>query len=229
MKRAAGVLAFTCVVGAGAACLQPVNDEAALDPRPRADADAAPPSDLADASSWLECQSPSCDEPGGTIPFLYETPPIYLPDGGSTTDPCAQMEGASVTLRQTYCATCHGAGAGAGQGGFNYVLDDAQLASNMTTSATFPSFVVPGSPYTSYLYVSVASGAMPPASVVGGPQYPVPTAADVSMLYGWIAQCFPGADGGYAAGGGDFGPPDDAGVTGEDAGGVTSEDGGGPG
>jgi hypothetical protein len=206
-----------CVPCAVAACIQQVDEGAARDPD-RDASTAVQGSDLADASSWELCQSPSCDDPSGTIPFLTETPPVYLSDGGTATDPCVQVEAASIAMRQTYCASCHGPSTGAGQGGFNYVLDDAMLTSNMTTNATFPSFVVSGNPYTSYLYVSVANGTMPPASIPGGAQNPVPTASDLSVLYGWIQACLPGPDAGYVTGGGDYGPGyEDAGAY-EDAG-----------
>lgn len=165
--------------------------------------DAARP---AGTTSWDICQSPSCDERDGAIPFLQQTPAIYLPDGGTTTDPCVDVEAVSMSIRQTYCAGCHGPGTGAGQGGFDYVTDDPSLLGSTTTSATFPRFVVPGDPSHSYLYVSIASGQMPPASMAGAPPNPVPTASDLSVLYGWILACFPGSDGGYASGGGFYGP-----------------------
>ena len=47
---------------------------------------------------------------------------------------------------------------------------------------------------------------MPPASIPGGPQYPMPTPADVSVLYGWIQACFSGAGAGYDTSGGFYGP-----------------------
>jgi hypothetical protein len=212
------LLLLACLPGAGAACFQQVDSGAASDPADRAgdDASASPADDL-DASSWELCASPSCDDPSGTIPFMEQTPVIYLPDGASTADPCVQVESASMAVRQTYCASCHGPSTGSGQGGFNYVLDDTSLTTNMTTNATFTRFVVPGDPYSSYVYVSIANGTMPPAAIPGGPAVPVPTAADVSVLYGWIQACFAGADAGYANGGGLYGPGyEDAGEGGTD-------------
>jgi hypothetical protein len=188
-----------------AACLQELDPDAALDPGAAGASDDA----SGDASTWQTCGSPSCDEPNGTIPFLAQSPAIYLPNGSTTNDPCVDVEAASLAIRQTYCAGCHGPDAGAGQGGFDFVLDDARLLASPTTSPTYPSFVVPGDPYHSYLYVSVASGLMPAASAPGTAPSPIPTASDVSVLYGWIQACFPGS-GGYVTGGGDYGPGADA-------------------
>jgi len=145
---------------------------------------------------------------------MQQTPTIYLPDGGTTDDPCVDVEAMSMSVRQTYCANCHGPGTGAGQGGFNYVLDDPSLTGSVTSNATFTHFVVPGDPASSYLYVSIATGQMPPPSMAGAPANPVPTAADLSVLYGWIVACFPDA-GGYVNGGGYWGPSADGGTSGD--------------
>jgi hypothetical protein len=171
-------------------------------------------------SSWEICQSPSCDSPDGDIPFLAQTPPIYLPDGGVTTDPCVEVEQASMAVRQTYCAGCHQAPAN--QGGLSFVLNDGQLTSAVSPTATDDAgapqkLVVAGDPVHSALYVSVAQGlggsqtGMPPLTLAGYPDIPRPTASDVSLLYAWILACFPGA-GGYVTGGVDYAPADDAGA-----------------
>lgn len=194
-----------------AACFQELNPGAANNPPSQAASSNPSPSDDGGASPWELCASPSCDNASGTVPFLQQTPVIYLPDGGTTTDPCVDVEAASTTIRQTYCASCHGPSTGAGQGGFNYVLDDTSLVANTTSSASFPHFVVPGNPYGSYLYVSIAGGQMPPASIPGAPPNPVPTAANLSVLYGWILACFSGPDAGYVTGGGFYGPGADGG------------------
>jgi Planctomycete cytochrome C len=188
------------------ACLQELDTDAALDPARAAEGDGQG----SDASSWQACQSPSCDNANGTIPFLQQTPPIYLVDGSTTQSPCTDVESASMQIRATYCGSCHGPTAGAGQGGFNSVLDDALLVTSPTGNAQYPHFVVPGNPYGSYLYVAIAAGQMPPASTPPGP---APSAADLSVLYAWILACFPDA-GGYVTGGGDYGPGGDAGVEG---------------
>lgn len=211
--RVALLLLLAGAPGTLAACFQELDTNADSDPTsaPGSSSGAQDASPSAGLSSWQTCQSPSCDDANGTIPFLQQTPAIYLPDGGTTSDPCVDVEAASVSIRQTYCASCHGPGTGAGQGGFDYVLDDPSLLGSSTTSATFPHFVVPGAPSQSYLYVSIASGQMPPASMAGAPSNPVPTASDLSVLYGWILACCPGSDAGYVSGGGGFygpGAPD---------------------
>jgi len=215
----ARLLLLACAPVALGACFQELDTGAASDPQGQA-ASGNPSSSQSDGGSppaglttWDLCGSPSCDNADGTIPYLAQTPTIYLPDGGTTDDPCVDVEAVSMTIRHTYCASCHGPSTGAGQGGFNYVLDDKSLVANTTTSATFPRFIVPGDPYTSYLYVSVAGGQMPPASIPGAPQNPVPTASDLSVLYGWIQACFPGPDAGYVNGGGFYGPGGDGGAT----------------
>lgn len=154
-------------------------------------------------TTWELCQSPACDLPSGAIPYLDQTPAIYLPDGGTTTDRCVDVELASMTVRQAYCAQCHDAPAS--QGGLGSILDDGQL--------TGAALVVPGDPLHSVLYVSVAQGlsgstsGMPPTSLAGYSSIPRPTASDLSVLYAWIVACLPGADaGGYALGGGDYAP-----------------------
>jgi hypothetical protein len=212
-SRAAALLLLACAPCALAACFQELDTGAATDPQGGsgggAEASVSEPDDAASAAGltpWQICQCPSCDEANGTIPFMQQTPAIYLPDGGATNDPCVDVEALSVSIRQKYCAGCHGPGTGAGQGGFNYVLDDPSLVGGVTSNATFPHFVVSGDPSHSYLYVSIASGQMPPPSMAGAPPNPVPTAADLSVLYGWIVACFPGPDAGYVTGGGSYGP-----------------------
>jgi len=170
-------------------------------------------------TTWEICQSPSCDSPDGDIPFLAQTPAIYLPDGGATSDPCVEVEQASMAVRQTYCAGCHQAPAS--QGGFSFVLNDGQLTSAVSQTAIDDAgvpekLVVAGDPVHSALYVSVARGlggsqtGMPPLALAGYSSIPRPTSSDVSLLYAWILACFPGA-GGYVSGGVDYAPADDGG------------------
>jgi hypothetical protein len=188
-------------------------------------------------TNWQLCQSPSCDLTNGQIPFLEQTPPIYLPDGSTTTDPCVEVELASMTVRQTYCAGCHQAPAD--QGGLSFVLNDGQLASAVSQTATDDAgaparLVVPGDPRHSTLYASVAAGlsgstsGMPPLTLAGYPSIPRPTASDLSLLYAWITACFPGLDGGaYDLGSGDYAPGSyDAGPAPESDGGAAEADGG---
>ena len=228
MTSRAALVLLACAPCALAACFQELDTGAASDPQGGAEASAPAPDDAASSAGltpWQICQCPSCDEPNGAIPFMQQTPAIYLPDGAATNDPCVDVEALSMSIRQTYCANCHGPGTGAGQGGFNYVLDDPSLVGSVTTNATFPRFVVPGDPSHSYLYLRTADGTMPPPSMAGAPPNPVPTASDLSVLYGWIVACFPDA-GGYVSGGGSWGP----GASGTDGGpagdGGTADEGG---
>jgi hypothetical protein len=214
--RAPLLLLLACAPAALGACIQEIDTNAASDPGQQGSSSpsgSAYGNPSAGASTWQLCGSPSCDNADGTIPFLQQTPPIYLPDGTTTNDPCVDIEGLSMTIRQAYCGNCHGTGSGAGQGGFNSVLDDKSLVSNTTKSTTSPHFVVPGDPYASYVYIRIADGTMPPASTAGGPQNPMPTAADLSVLYGWIQACVPGPNTGYVNGGGFYGPGGDGGST----------------
>jgi hypothetical protein len=176
-------------------------------------------------TSWQLCQSPSCDEPDGYVPPLLATPVIYLPDGGTTSDPCDDIEAQSVAIRQTYCAACHASPAS--QGGLGFVLDDEQLAGAYSQTAVLPDggpqrLLIPGDPNDSRLYQRAAAGlsgstaGMPPLALPGYPAIPRPSVADVSVLYGWIVACV--ADGGgvgYTNGGGDYSPGiDDGGSAG---------------
>ena len=124
-----------------------------------------------------------------------------------------------MAVRQTYCAGCHQAPAN--QGGLGVVLSDSQLVVAVSQTATDDAgapekLVVAGDPTYSMLYLSVAAGlsgsqsGMPPLALAGYPVIPRPTASDVSVLYGWIVACLPGA-GRYVSGSVDYAPPDDGG------------------
>ena len=171
-------------------------------------------------TTWELCQSPSCDAIDGAIPLLTATPPVYLADAATTTDPCVEVEQASMVVRQTYCAGCHQSPAS--QGGLSFVLDDTQLAAATAQTAigdagAAQKLVVAGNPLQSLLYQTVAQGlsgastGMPPVALAGYPSIPRPTASDVSILYAWIVACLPGA-GGYVTSGVDYAPAEDAGA-----------------
>jgi hypothetical protein len=202
-----------CVAAAG--CLQELDTTAASGPGlGAAGPDAAAALDA--YTSWQICQSPSCDQPSGDIPFLETTPAIYLPDGATTTNPCDDVEQASLGLRQTYCTSCHQSPAK--QGGMDFILDDTRLVGAVSQTATDDAgqplrLVVPGDPAHSWLYARVAAGAagsttgMPPPSAQSSAGISHCTAADLSVLYGWIFACVPGTDGGvYGAPGVDYAP-----------------------
>jgi hypothetical protein len=191
-----------CAVGG---CFQQVDSNAAGGAGLGAD-DAGNPDAL---TNWQICQSPSCDLPSGDIPFLDQTPLIYLADGSTTTNPCAEVEQASIVLRQKYCVSCHEGSVP--QGSFGFVLDDTMLASAVSETAGLDSgipgkLIVPGAPYQSGFYVSVARSLANAASGMPPPgTNPRPNAADLSVLYAWITACFSGTDAGaYELGGGSY-------------------------
>jgi hypothetical protein len=207
-------LAAACI--AATACFQELDTNAASGPglgAGNADAGADP-----DAyTCWQICQSPSCDLPSGDIPFLDKTPPVTLPDGAATRDPCDEVEQASVSVRQTYCVSCHQSPAK--QGGLDFILDDSRLVGAVSQKATDDSgqprrLVVPGDPAQSWLYARVAEGAagssagMPPPSAQGSAGISRCNASELSLLYAWIVACVPGTDGGaYDTPGVDYAPP----------------------
>ena len=137
-------------------------------------------------------------DPNAKGPAL-DTPPIDLPNGSSTNDPCAATTWHATDILTTYCASCHGGGndgARAGQPPFDYVLDFARMTT--ARSATVPDprnpslgmvFMVPGDPEDSRVYQRIANGEMPPMLPVGLPQPPRPTISDISVLYTFITSC----------------------------------------
>jgi hypothetical protein len=204
-KRAL-LLATACAIGAlGAACFQELDPNATSGGPLFGDDGGA----NGGTSTWDICAAPSCDTPDGGIPYLDQTPPIYLPEGGTTTDPCASVGQAAMALRRTYCASCHEAPNT--EGNLGVVLDDAKLAAAVSQTAKddagYPlPLIVPGDPSRSWLYQRVAQGmsgaatGMPPVAAAGMPPNPRPSASDMSILYGWIAFCVPGASAGADAG-----------------------------
>jgi hypothetical protein len=205
-------------VGVASGCFQELDPTADRGGAIASPADGGPSQNPNAYTTWQLCQSPSCDLPSGEVPYLDQTPPIFLADGGTTLDPCAEVEEAANAVRQTYCATCHQAPAD--QAGINFILDDAQLVGALSQSATDDAgrplhLVVPGDPTHSYLYMRVAQGmgagkgGMPPLTMPGYPTIVRPTPADLSVLYSWILACAPGTDGGaYDFTGGNYAPGD---------------------
>jgi hypothetical protein len=185
----AATMTILFAVGSTGGCLQSLDSNAASGDDGGENADAL--------STWQLCASPSCDLPTGEIPFLDQTPPIYLADAATTVDPCVQIEQASIAVRQTYCASCHEAPAS--QGNLGSILEDTRL---LAATAGGQPLLVPGAPLKSAIYTSVALGirspdaGMPPPALAGHPSIPRPTASDLSVLYAWIAACLPGTDAG---------------------------------
>lgn len=170
------------------------------------------------------CGSPSCALPDGAIPPNLGTPVIYQADGRTTANPCDAVEQESLAVREASCAPCHGSSS-AGFASLNFILDDAKLvasASSYQDDAGKPKrLVIPGDPEHSWIYQRIMSRQMPPAnpsSYIGpeaGSGVVTPSAADISILYGWILNCVAGADGGaYAASyyGGNYGASGDGAV-----------------
>lgn len=128
-----------------------------------------------------------------------DTPPIDLPGGDTTTDPCVANQRAALAALQTYCADCHGGGspgARRGQPPFDFVLDVGRLMTARSESVPDPHdpsmgmrFLVPGDPPSSRVYQRIAADEMPPTLPVGLDPLPRPTISDVSVLYTWIASC----------------------------------------
>jgi hypothetical protein len=217
MNRRVIIAAFA-TLGLAGACFQN------LDPNASSGAGvAAAPSSNEPQTTWEVCQSPSCDSADGAVPVLLETPVIYLADGSTTTDPCDDVEQRSLAIRTAYCAGCHAAPAS--QAGLGFILDDVKLTTAFSQTAVLPDggpqrLVVPGEPYASRLYQRVAAGlsgsaaGMPPAAQPGYPTLPRPSVSELSVLYGWIVACVPGASqSGYVGGGATYGPGADNGGT----------------
>ncbi|HEY2516346.1 MAG TPA: hypothetical protein VGI39_35990, partial [Polyangiaceae bacterium] len=179
-------LSILLAAALGGACIQNLDTGAASGGSAAAPAPIDP-----NLTTWQVCGAPSCDSPNGAVPVLLDTPVIYLPDGGTTSDPCDEVNVESRKLRQTYCAGCHEAPAS--QGGLGFILEDNQLATAFSQTALLPDggpqrLVIPGDPYGSRLYQRVAAGVratgggMPPAPLAGSAATPRPTASDLSVL-----------------------------------------------
>jgi mono/diheme cytochrome c family protein len=155
------------------------------------------------------CGSPSCANQDNTIPAEVTTIPSVLPNGGTTADPCDVVRAQSLRIRQQSCSQCHGPPPAPGFSSFNFVLDDQALVTTIPNTVMVP-LVIPGNPSMSYLLQRVALGlsggqtGMPPPASLASNLVPAsiaktvvsPTPEDLSILYAWILNCVPGADGG---------------------------------
>jgi len=136
---------------------------------------------------------------GGDFETSLDTPPIGLPDGETTNDPCVATERGALAALRTYCADCHGGGspgARRGQPPFDFVLDVGRLTHARSESVPDPhdpskgmAFIVRGDPKSSRVYQRIADDEMPPTLPVGLDPLPRPTISDVSVLYTWITSC----------------------------------------
>lgn len=136
---------------------------------------------------------------GDDSEVLLDTPPIDLPGGGTTDDPCEVTTAQAMEILDTTCGSCHGGGspgARQGQPPFDYVLDVDKLIAARSESVPDPDdpslgmrFLIPGDPEGSRLYARIVAGEMPPDVPVGLPEIPLPTVSDMSVLYTWINSC----------------------------------------
>jgi hypothetical protein len=168
------------------------------------------------------CGSPDCALSDMSIPGLTVTPPIVLADGGTTANPCDDIETQSMQIRTQSCSQCHGPNGS--NMAYNWVLNDQALAT-MSPGNSGP-VVIPGNPagsemfkrmvaglyFTDPAYQGTAMGApntygMPPAPGARQAAGPVsaqnsivtPTSQDVSIIYEWILNCVNGAPDGGAS------------------------------
>jgi hypothetical protein len=187
------------------------------------------------------CGSPSCANQDNTIPPEVISIPSVLPNGASSSDACEVVRAQSLRIRQQACSQCHGPAPAPGFSAFNFVLDDQALVTKLPNSVMVP-LVIPGDPSKSYLFQCVALGisggqtGMPPQPsmasnlIASSAAHTImyPTAEDLSILYAWILNCVPGADGGaYSSSyyGGNWGP--DASIVNGPAGSGDADAGGG--
>jgi hypothetical protein len=191
-------------------------------PAPFTDADLSQQCEAGSALCYELCGSPSCAQQDNSIPSEVTTPGVLLPEGGTTDNACQQIIALSYSIRQRSCAMCHGPSPAPGFSGFNFVLDDHALVTQVPQTVTVP-LIIPGAPSASVfmqrIALSLAGGqtGMPPspslASNLAGTTVAnaiaYPTAEEVSILNAWIANCVPGTDGGAYWSeyyGGNYGP-----------------------
>ena len=151
------------------------------------------------------CQNLDSDAASGSLdegedpPVALDTPPIELPNGDTTADPCVLTSLQATDILTKNCSGCHGGGspgARQGQPPFDYVLDTEALKGARSASVPDPlepdkgmRFLRPGDPENSRLFVRVAGGEMPPELPIGVDPIPRPTLSDASLLYNWIQAC----------------------------------------
>jgi hypothetical protein len=135
------------------------------------------------------------DPNAGKTPAL-DTPPIELPNGGSTQNACDRTTAQARDILGRYCGPCHGGATPDAHRGcppFDFVLDFQRLTMTRSETAKDPRdpsqgmvFVIPGDPEYSRVYQRVADDEMPPKSVDPKSR---PNFSDISVLYTWIKNC----------------------------------------
>ena len=233
LRASCSVIVWATLVGG---CIQQLDTNASSNSA----ASAAPPSAGA-LTSWELCQSPSCDEPDGYVPPLTATPVIYLPDGGTATNPCDDVEAQSVALRQDLLRRMPRPPREPGGARLHpqrRSARDRALANRGPRRRRTAEAPHPRRPVRLEAYQMVATGlsgsnaGMPPSLSPAIRRSRRPWVSDMSVLYGWIFACVPGG-GTYVTGGGaGYGPGLDdggsAGVGADDGGGSAGEDGSSP-
>ncbi len=169
------------------------------------------------------CSSPSCALVDNTIPGETVTAPIILPDGGTVSNACDEIEGESMAIRTRSCSACHGPTGP--KVDYDFILDDQKLVTQSV--GTIGQLIIPGDPARSEIYKRMLAGlaftdpglkglsqgaatsyGMPPApggarqvagSTAAQDAIVTPTAQDVSVMYEWILNCAPGAPDGGAS------------------------------
>jgi hypothetical protein len=154
------------------------------------------------AAGCLQVIDPDAASGGGENDgptISIDTPPIELPDGGSTAEACVLTTQQANDILSRNCAACHGGGspgASQGQPPFDFVLDFDRLKTTRSASVPDPSdpaqgmlFIAPGAPELSRVYMRIWNREMPPEPPVGLPPIPMPTVSDMSLLDAWIATC----------------------------------------
>jgi hypothetical protein len=126
-----------------------------------------------------------------------DTPPIELPGGGTTQNPCDRTTAQAQDILRRYCVLCHGGQtpeANQGHPHFDFILDFKRLTMTRSENAKDPRdlsmgmvFVVPGDPEDSRVYQRIADNEMPPTG--GADPLPRPNFSEISVLYTWIMSC----------------------------------------
>ena len=126
---------------------------------------------------------------------VLSTPPIELPGGGTTNDPCVRTSAQAMDILRTHCVLCHGGDGPDERMGtslpFDFVLDVDRLTTTRDPSVADPNdpsqgmlFVAPGDPERSRVYLRIAHDEMPPKAEPNRPSF-----SEISVLYSWIASC----------------------------------------
>jgi hypothetical protein len=144
-----------------------------------------------------------------TVPpiFIGSTDTQVVADGSTTTDPCVQIEAASVEIRQRSCAPCHSTTATSSRPlcscTLNYIMDDQMLIAKVSPDYTLPDgsgpfpYITPGNPASSLIWYRIVNQSMPIArasadailGVDAAAALVYPTNEDVSILSQWITTC----------------------------------------